>query len=135
MEKKESNTRREYDEQFKLKTLKDYYESGMSFFSFSKQCGVSPVNIRRWDQNFEKRLLSLPSDITELERKVSMARKKHIDNQPLPQTEEERLREENERLRKALAYSELRNEALSEIVKLSKDKYGIDLLKKAGAKQ
>ena len=42
---------------------------------------------------------------------------------------------ENARLRKALEYSELRNEALNEVLKIGKEKYGIDLLKKAGAKQ
>ena len=45
------------------------------------------------------------------------------------------LREENARLRKALEYSELRNEALNEVLKIGREQYGIDLLKKAGAKQ
>ncbi len=45
-------------------------------------------------------------------------------------TELERLREENLRLRKALSYSELRNEALNEILKVGRERYGIDLLKK-----
>lgn len=53
----------------------------------------------------------------------------------LPQSEEERLRDENARLRKALEYSELRNEALNEVLKIGREQYGIDLLKKAGAKQ
>lgn len=52
-----------------------------------------------------------------------------------PQTREEQLAQEVETLRKALAYSELRNEALHEVLKIGKEKYGIDLLKKAGAKQ
>jgi hypothetical protein len=38
-------------------------------------------------------------------------------------------------LRKALQYSELRNEALQELLKIGKEEYGIDLLKKAGTKQ
>lgn len=50
-------------------------------------------------------------------------------------TELERLRDENQRLRKALSYSELRNEALNEVLKIGREQYGIDLLKKAGAKQ
>ena len=50
-------------------------------------------------------------------------------------SEEEKLRDENARLRKALEYSELRNEALNEVLKIGKEQYGIDLLKKAGAKQ
>jgi hypothetical protein len=47
----------------------------------------------------------------------------------------ESLKTEITRLRKALEYSELRNEALSELLKIGREEYGIDLLKKAGAKQ
>ena len=50
-------------------------------------------------------------------------------------SEEDKLKDEILRLRKALEYSELRNEALNEVLKISKEQYGIDLLKKAGAKQ
>ena len=50
-------------------------------------------------------------------------------------TREEQLVKEIENLRKALAYSELRNEALHEVLKIGKEQYGLDLLKKAGAKQ
>ena len=65
-----------------------------------------------------------------------MARKKSESSKtPAPRTEIEGLQEENMRLRKALAYSELRNEALHELLKIGREKYGIDLLKKAGAKQ
>ena len=38
-------------------------------------------------------------------------------------------------LRKALSYSVLRNEALHELLKIGREQYGIDLLKKAGAKR
>lgn len=65
-----------------------------------------------------------------------MARKKSVEsNHPTSQTETDRLRDEVTRLRKALAYSELRNEALNEVLKIGREQYGIDLLKKAGAKQ
>ena len=50
-------------------------------------------------------------------------------------SEEERLREENARLRKALEFSELRNEALNTVLKIGREQYGVDLLKKVGAKQ
>ena len=64
-----------------------------------------------------------------------MARIKKESASPLPKGELETLRDEVARLRKALEYSELRNEALSEVLKIGKEQYGIDLLKKAGAKQ
>lgn len=81
----------------------------------------------------------MPSDISELESKVFMSRVKKScmrhDEASRPQSEEERLRDEVARLRKALEYSELRNEALNEVLKIGRELYGIDLLKKAGAKQ
>ena len=68
--------------------------------------------------------------------KSKYAKKKSICNQAgnCP-AREEQLALEVENLRKALAYSELRNEALHEVLKIGKEQYGIDLLKKAGAKQ
>ena len=45
------------------------------------------------------------------------------------------LEDEIMRLRKALEYSEIRNEALHEVLKIGREQFGIDLLKKVGAKQ
>ena len=121
---------------FKLQLLKEYYESGSSMHSISKQHGVNDVTFYRWVRSFESKGLSLPSELSELENQVYMARKKSIERQPSSgMTELERLRDENQRLRKALSYSELRNEALNEVLKIGREQYGIDLLKKAGAKQ
>ena len=47
----------------------------------------------------------------------------------------EKMQAEILRLRQALEYSELRNEALNEVLKIGREEYGVDLLKKAGAKQ
>ena len=78
--------------------------------------------------------VSLPLDILELEKQVFMAKKAKEESRP-QMSEEDKLRDEISRLRKALEYSELRNEALNEVLKIGKEQYGIDLLKKAGAKQ
>ena len=65
-----------------------------------------------------------------------MARKRSREEKPSSEmTELERLRDENLRLRKALSYSELRNEGLHEVLKISRERYGLDLLKKVGTKQ
>lgn len=115
---------------------KEYYESGSTKYSLCKKYSVDYVTFSRWERYFESKTLSLPSDLTELEHQVYMARKKSESSKATgPQTESERLREENLRLRKALAYSELRNEALHELLKIGREQYGIDLLKKAGAKR
>ncbi len=105
-------------------------------YKISKKYGVDDATFYRWVRSFESKGLSLPSELSELEHQVYMARKKSIERQPSSEmTELERLRDENQRLRKALSYSELRNEALNEVLKIGREQYGIDLLKKAGAKQ
>ena len=120
--------RKSYSQDFKLRMLKEYYESGSTKYSLCKKYSVDYVTFSRWERYFESKTLSLPSDLTELEKSESS-------KATGPQTESERLREENLRLRKALAYSELRNEALHELLKIGREQYGIDLLKKAGAKR
>ena len=128
--------RQRYSMDFKFQLLKEYYESGSSAYSLSKKHGVDDATFLRWIKCFESKALSLPEELNELENQVYMARKKSIAVKPSPaMTELERLRDENLRLRKALSYSELRNEALHEVLKIGRERYGIDLLKKAGAKQ
>ena len=128
--------RQQFSKDYKLQLLKEYYESGSSMHSISKQHGVNDVTFYRWVRSFESKGLSLPSELSELENQVYMARKRSIERQPSSEmTELERLRDENLRLRKALSYSELRNEALHEVLKIGRERYGLDLLKKAGAKQ
>ena len=133
---KERLKRRPFSMEFKLQLLKEYYESGSSMYSISKKHGVDDVTFFRWVKSFESKSISLPEELSELENQVYMARKKSIAGKPSPaMTELDRLRDENLRLRKALSYSELRNEALHEVLRIGRDRYGIDLLKKAGAKQ
>ncbi len=133
---KERLKRQPFSMDFKLQLLKEYYESGLSMYSISKKHGVNSVTFLRWVKSFESQSLSLPNELIELENQVYMRRKKPIEEKSSHEmTELERLRDENLRLRKALSYSELRNEALHEVLKIGRDRYGIDLLKKAGAKQ
>lgn len=136
---KETKVRRTFDDQFRLSVLKEFYESGSTLHSICRKYGISWQHVRYWERKYEKRALSLPSEITELERQVYMARrlrKSRIDKAAsAPKTREEELSEEISRLRKALEYSELRNEALCEVLKIGRERYGLDLLKKAGAKQ
>ena len=133
---KERLKRQPFSMDFKFRLLKEYYESGLSMYSISKKHGVNSVTFLRWVKSFESQSLSLPNELIELENQVYMRRKKPIEEKSSHEmTELERLRDENLRLRKALSYSELRNEALHEVLKIGRDRYGIDLLKKAGAKQ
>ena len=133
--KKERRTPRHFDDQFRLSVLKDYYESGASYSQISRKYDVSSGNVIAWERKYMNKCVPLPADIQELEKQVFMAKKSKEARVPQVKSEEDKLREENARLRKALEYSELRNEALNEVLKIGKEQYGIDLLKKAGAKQ
>lgn len=127
---------RQFSSEFKLLVLKDYYAGHSSTYAISKKYGVNTASIRKWLKDYESKLLPLPENLTELEEQVYMGRKQKSQAVQSPQKSElELLREENARLRKALSYSELRNEALLEVIKISSDRHGEDLLKKAGAKQ
>ena len=133
--KKERRTPRHFDDQFRLSVLKDYYESGASYSQISRKYDVSSGNVIAWERKYMNKCVPLPADIQELEKQVFMAKKAKEARVPQVKSEEDKLREENARLRKALEYSELRNEALNEVLKIGREQYGIDLLKKAGAKQ
>ena len=136
--KKERRLPRHFDDQFRLSVLKDYYESGASYSQISRKYDVSSGNVIAWERKYMNKCVPLPANIQELEKQVFMAKKaKEAKEARVPQvkSEEDKLREENARLRKALEYSELRNEALNEVLKIGREQYGIDLLKKAGAKQ
>ena len=133
--KKERRTPRHFDDQFRLSVLKDYYESGASYSQISRKYDVSSGNVIAWERKYMNKCVPLPADIQELEKQVFMAKKSKEARVPQVKSEADKLREENARLRKALEYSELRNEALNEVLKIGREQYGIDLLKKAGAKQ
>ena len=133
--KKERKSPRKFDDQFRLGVLKEFYESGRSYSAITHKYGITGGNITAWERRYMNKCVPLPSDIVELEEQVFMARKSLQERQARPQSEEDRLKDEIARLRKALEYSELRNEALNEVLKIGREQYGIDLLKKAGAKQ
>ena len=136
---KRKQSRRQYDDQFKLGVLKEFYSGDSSRYSICRKYEINPRSFIMWEKKFMGKTVALPKELTELEKKVYMARslkKARIGNvTSSPKTREEELSEEISRLRKALEYSELRNEALSEVLKIGMERYGIDLLKKAGAKQ
>lgn len=120
-----------------MSVLKDRYENGLTATTLARKYGIaSDASIYTWEKLYpvDSKLLSLSDEVTARVRAMQKGRKP-IPRHAKPQTREERLAKEVEDLRKALAYSELRNEALHEVLKIGSEQYGIDLLKKAGAKQ
>ena len=113
--KKERKPARHFDDQFRLSVLKDYYESGASYYQIGRKYNVGIANVITWEKKYMNKCVPLPSDIQELEKQVFMAKKARDSRPQQIMSEEEKLRDENARLRKALEYSELRNEALNEV--------------------
>jgi transposase-like protein len=132
-EEKRTKEHRSYEVDFKLQVLKDMYEHGLSYCFTCRKYGIlSPRTLHLWEKAFPLDTKSLSLSEATI-KKVKSMRKKATN--PVKKTREESLEEEISNLRAALSYSELRNEALHEVLKIGKEKYGIDLLKKAGAKQ
>lgn len=124
-------SRKVYTADFKLSVIKDYYLNNHSLRSIVRKYDLScNSTILSWLKKYpiSDSSLSLSDEVIN-----RFMKKKQDDSREL--TKEENLSAEVERLKKALFYSELRNEALTEVIKIGKEEFGIDLLKKAGAKQ
>lgn len=134
---KSSRSRSYFSEDFKLSVLKDMYENNLSVRSTAKKYGFKAGScISAWSKKYpvDSKLLSLSDEV--ITRVQSMQKKRKNFGKPTaPSTREEQLAQEVANLRKALVYSELRNEALTEVLKIGREQYGIDLLKKVGTKQ
>jgi transposase-like protein len=125
-----------YSEDFKLSVLKDYYESGSSYRAIKKKYQLSDGCVQRWlkERPLSEISVSLPPET--IKRLESMAKK--ASETPVPGSIEARIAElesENQRLKAALEYSELRVEAFSRAIKYYDEQEGVDILKKAGTRQ
>ena len=101
-----------------------------------KKYGLHCGTMHRWEKAFvlSEKDLSLSDEL--LIRLSKMRQKKSPKpEKACPPSREQEMQAEILRLRQALEYSELRNEALNEVLKIGREEYGVDLLKKAGAKQ
>ena len=48
--KKERRCRRQFDDQFRLSVLKDYYESGCSYSEIARKYDINSGNIIHWER-------------------------------------------------------------------------------------
>ena len=129
------NGREIFSIDFKLKILEDMYEHGLTTFGVAKKFGLKHPTVISWHNQYILSEKSLSLSQETMQKVMDMRKKHELRKAALEKSPEEKLKEENENLRKALQYSELRNEALQELLKIGKEEFGIDLLKKAGAKQ
>jgi hypothetical protein len=113
------------------------YENDLSYNFTAKKYGIrSPRTLPLWEEEFplDTKSLSLSEEV--INKVKSMRSKKEASAaSKANQTREQVLESQIVSLRKALTYSELRNEGLLELLRIGKEEFGIDLLKKDGAKQ
>lgn len=124
---------RSFSEEFILNLLREYYSSAVSKSFICRKYDVDSASLYHWLKKYdlEGKELSLSQEI--IERVKAMRKKK--EQETSPKTREEELEQQISNLRKALEYSELRNQGLMKVIEICSKEYGEDLLKKAGARQ
>ena len=137
MEKsKKKKEHRSYSRDFKLQVLKDMYEHDLSYGFTARKYGIlASHSLNLWEKEFPLTHKSLSLSTATIQKVMSIRKKKEEAKAAAVKTKEEQLQYEISCLRKALEYSELRNEGLIELLRMGKEEFGIDLLKKDGAKQ
>ena len=142
-EPRSNRTHRHFSDDFKLSVLKDFYESGKSYYFINKKYNLSRGSLQSWQKKYPLSELSVSLSPETQERLLSMAKK--TSENPIPGSLEARIAEleaENNLLKSkvkglhnALEYSELRVEGLSRAIKIYNEQEGVDVLKKAGTRQ
>lgn len=121
--------KRRYDESFKLEVIQYYYESGASIGSVLRKYDLSGYAI------FEGWLKRYPVDSKELSLSDEIKLYQMEKPQKPALTNEELLSERIKALEKALEYCKLRGRAMEVLIDVAEKTEGINIRKKAGAKQ
>lgn len=118
-----------YSKEDKLSLLCDYYQSGLSKYSFCKSRGIAAVKSNTWLKVFanEKDLLSLQSEQANITDMSNRSKESY-------QEENGRLKQRIKELEKALAFSKLETEARDLMITRAEEYFDIPIRKKSGAK-
>ena len=120
---------KKYTDEFKLRVLSDYYESGVSRNFIARKWGVSNgIVISSWEKLWpiDSKELSLPDEIISTYHMAGKDREK---------TDAQILQERVAELEKSLAMERLRCRALEKVIEIAEREEGISILKKDGVKQ
>lgn len=120
---------KQYDDDFKLRVLSDYYQSGMSKTFIASKWGLGGANyISRWQEIWpiDSKSLSLPDEIISTYRMGGKDRGK---------TDEQILQDRISALERSLQMERMRCRALEKVIEIAEREEGISILKKDGVKQ
>ena len=120
---------KKFTDDFKLRVLSDYYESGMSKSFIARKWGLSSHSVlvhwqKLWPIDSEE--LSLPAEI------ISTYRMGVNDSS---KTDEQILHERIADLERSLQMERMRCRALETVIEIAEREEGISILKKGGVKQ
>lgn len=123
------DNQKKFTDEFKLRVLSDYYESGMSKNFIAHKWGLSSNSvISKWQKFWpiDSKELSLPSEIISTYRMGGKDRGK---------TDEEILQSRIAELERSLQMERMRCRSLEKVIEIAEREEGISILKKDGVRQ
>ena len=122
------DNQKKFTDDFKLRVLSDYYQSGMSKGFISRKWGITHPTLIKWEKLWpiDSKELSLPAEI------ISTY---HMGGKDWGKSDEQILQERISDLEKSLAMERMRCRALEKVIEIAEREEGISILKKDGVKQ
>ena len=114
------------------KVVDMYYKEGLSYRHIAKIIPVSKTTVMRWIANFAEDLP--PAKVTYGMKRINSPSPEVVET-PSSSNDVQSLQEELQRLRAELLNAEIKAEAYNELINVAEAKFGIQIRKKAGAKQ
>jgi transposase len=122
-----------YPRQLKLKVAEEIITGKKGNCEAARDYNIASGVILSWTKRFRSEILERKS--MEVVPSLSMRPSKNTQQKPDLLKQVQTLEEENSRLRQKLLESDLKTEALSTLIELAEENYGISLRKNSGAKQ
>lgn len=121
-----NNQTRRYSDSEKLQIIEEYMNSGESMETFQAKYGMGHCTLSRWMTNF---------GLQSTTQKQYTEMRKRIDESPEKTLRERTLEAKVAQLEKDLMVERLKTEAANAMIEVAEEELGIDIRKKAGAKQ
>lgn len=116
-----------YEESYKLKVVKYYFEHGEDRRATLEEFGIDHANLRDWLRRYptEKKVVTL---LNQIENEMAKSYKQLPKDAQAAQAEYERLQRE-------LELEKLKSAAYSKMIDLAEEEFKLPIRKKSGAKQ
>ena len=118
---------RNYSDSEKLQIIDEFLNSGESMETFQRKYGMGHCTLSRWMIKFGMKTISPPPFIVMKEKLKSIPEVKSL--------REQALEEKISKLEKELEAAKLKAEAYTALIEVAEEELGVDIRKKAGAKQ